>query len=170
MKDTKELKKWREYYKNQWLKTGRDVYKKKHKDLERQIQVIEVPEGNFLYEPSFELEHDSNLKSGMTGTVDPNMKVGKHKILSIEKHNEMLELIEGLKIDIPANKKSCISIDCREIISGHELKEVVTSYLEKFDKVKVELANGHRVYESGGVGGMILTEEEVLKVGSVWHP
>lgn len=170
MEDIKDLKKWREYYKNQWLKTGRKVYRDKHVELEVQIQAIENPGKSLeqIYAASVSEtvsvdKDDSNLKSGVTGDVIPNIKLGPHKILSVEKNNEMLEVVEGLKtLKLPTNNGNCISIDCGDITSEHELKEIVTSYLKKFDEVAVRLANGHRVYKNDGNGGMIMTEEEVF--------
>lgn len=66
MEDIKELKKWREYYKNQWLKTGRDVYKKKHVELEKQIQAIEHPEKDSnLYPNEFVRKKSSAVPSNL---------------------------------------------------------------------------------------------------------
>ena len=168
MEDIKELKKWREYYKNQWLKTGRDVYKKKHQEKEDQINFIERPNKRFkdIYSAGMSDEvdiSDSNLKNpkidlsgtmGMIGNPLP-IKMGEHEILSKEENVDVISIGEQ---NLPVNKEAYLLIDCSGITSEHELKEVVTSYLKKYHMVTVKLSNGHRVYRNDGSDGIICEE------------
>jgi len=180
--DIKELKKWREYYKNQWLKTGRDVYKKKHVELEKQIRAIENPEKDLnLYPNEFVRTKSSAVPSNLeriyasamsevVDTGDSNLKdpikmVGGMKGQSGMTGDVYPNMKMGKTIKVPEvyhnKKENSIRVTVGSFDTNYEFNKAIEAWLKTYDKVEVLYPQGEKaVYKKDKNG---ITSEMVYK-------